>query len=40
MTTPLPTDIPKIIAEPQAPLRNLLITQRYHDLSARACARR
>ncbi|HEX8794505.1 MAG TPA: hypothetical protein VF765_26350 [Polyangiaceae bacterium] len=34
MTTPLPTDIPKIIAEPQAELRNLLITQRYHDLSA------
>lgn len=34
MTTPLPTDIPKITAEPQADLRNLLITQRYHDLSA------
>lgn len=34
MTTPLPTDLPKIIAESQADLRNLLITQRYHDLSA------
>jgi hypothetical protein len=34
MTTPLPTDIAKIAAEPQADLRNLLITQRYHDLSA------
>jgi hypothetical protein len=37
MTTPLPTDIPKIIAEPQAALRNLLITQRYADLSACLC---
>lgn len=37
MTTPLPTDIPKIVAEPQAALRNLLITQRYHDLSACLC---
>jgi hypothetical protein len=37
MTTPLPTDIPKIVAEPQADLRNLLITQRYHDLSACLC---
>jgi hypothetical protein len=37
MTTPLPTDILKIIAEPQGALRNLLITQRYHDLSACLC---
>lgn len=37
MTTPLPTDIPKIVAEPRGDLRNLLITQRYHDLSACLC---
>lgn len=37
MTTPLPTDIPKIVAETQPDLRNLLITQRYHDLSTCLC---
>jgi hypothetical protein len=41
MTAPTPTaipkDIPKIAAETQADLRNLLITQRYHDLSACLC---
>jgi hypothetical protein len=36
MTTPLPTDIQRItqIADSDAALRNLFITQRYHDLSA------
>jgi hypothetical protein len=39
MTTPLPTDIQRIIQIPDsdAALRNLFITQRYHDLSACLC---
>lgn len=33
MTTPVPTDLAKIAAMTDGAVRNLLITQRYHDLS-------